>query len=732
MRLSLKKPLVALLISLMVLPTWLGAEMIGATRAKAATPTKLVEWNFPTVGGDAIADSGLTVNSSRTISTETGGTGARTISYTAGATTDAASSDHWKDGVGNKYWQVSFNTVGYETIAVSSKQKSSNTGPKQFKTQYSVDNFFWNDFGSTISVSNTWGTAVVATAPGVTANKTDVYVRWVMDSNLAVDGGDIANTGTSSIDDIVVTGNSFSADTTPPVIAPHDDVIMEATDSSSAVVTYAAPIATDNIDPDAPADCLPASGSVFPLGTTVVECNKTDAAGNHATPTYFNVSVEDTIAPTVTGVNDGWYYAGPVTPVFTDATVATATLNGADFESGTIITELGAYDLIVRDTADNETEVHFWVTDNKATYEVTATPQDIVSPDGQLKLVGISTNSGVGTITIERIHGVPTTGGLSIGVAGFYYDISYTGDIKFPVQVELSYSDEATDLVNYLNESQFTGLYYFDIATLSWKDYRLDTPAPSTVSIDTVANKISATLYHFTPIVPTELAVPVVKNIVVSGRTISFEWAKIANADHYNVYLKNKANGLVTKTDTVSDQKFISVDGDTYKYQNNVASYGEYYIVVTAVDAFGNETAIPTSGQTFVSVPAPEAVVTSVVVETPAPAVSATVGPSRAQAATPSVATPNDNSGKIKGDENASTDEDGKVNWTPWIVLFILIILAGAATGGYFYWFGGDDDKKEETKPAKPAPKKVAPVIKEEVKTTVRNKKNPDKKAKRW
>lgn len=88
-------------------------------------------------------------------------------------------------------------------------------------------------------------------------------------------------------------------DIIPPVIQSHADVHASATSPSGANVTYTAPDATDNIDPTAPANCLPASGSVFPIGTTSVNCHKTDAAGNNASPTQFNVIVQDTTAPTV-------------------------------------------------------------------------------------------------------------------------------------------------------------------------------------------------------------------------------------------------------------------------------------------------------------------------------------------------------------------------------------------------------------------------------------------------
>ncbi|NJD01347.1 MAG: HYR domain-containing protein, partial [Ruminiclostridium sp.] len=90
------------------------------------------------------------------------------------------------------------------------------------------------------------------------------------------------------------------ADTTPPVIAFHKDVTAEATSAAGAIVTFTAPIASDNVDADFAATCDPASGTQFPLGSTTITCNATDAAGNAATPTTFTVTVVDTTVPVFT------------------------------------------------------------------------------------------------------------------------------------------------------------------------------------------------------------------------------------------------------------------------------------------------------------------------------------------------------------------------------------------------------------------------------------------------
>ncbi len=57
--------------------------------------------------------------------------------------------------------------------------------------------------------------------------------------------------------------------------------------------------ATDAVSGSRVVTCVPASGSMFPIGVTTVNCSATDAAGNSATGS-FTVTVQDTIAPQLT------------------------------------------------------------------------------------------------------------------------------------------------------------------------------------------------------------------------------------------------------------------------------------------------------------------------------------------------------------------------------------------------------------------------------------------------
>ena len=91
------------------------------------------------------------------------------------------------------------------------------------------------------------------------------------------------------------------ADNIPPVILNCPSNITRGTDAGlcTAVVTWAAPVATDNCS--APGNLTwnssHVSGSTFPIGTTIVTITVTDEANNTSNVCTFNVTVNDTQAP---------------------------------------------------------------------------------------------------------------------------------------------------------------------------------------------------------------------------------------------------------------------------------------------------------------------------------------------------------------------------------------------------------------------------------------------------
>jgi hypothetical protein len=203
-------------------------------------------------------------------------------------------------------------------------------------------------------------------------------------------------------------------DTTSPVIAAHDDVIAEASGTNGASVSYASPSTSDLVDGSGTATCVPASDSTFALGTTAVDCNATDAAGNSAVPTTFNVIVRDTTPPQIdahadviaeasgpAGANVG--YSSPATSDIVDGAGTATCVPAADslFPLGSTTVTCAAEDaahnpatpttftVIVVDTTPPTIDPHAALDDVEATgadgatvgYDSPAT-HDLVDGDG--------------------------------------------------------------------------------------------------------------------------------------------------------------------------------------------------------------------------------------------------------------------------------------------------------------------------------------------------------------
>ena len=102
-------------------------------------------------------------------------------------------------------------------------------------------------------------------------------------------GGDFASAPDS--------GDSYLAkwgcppDTTPPVLScPASVTVLDRSFDRQEVVSFTV-TATDALDPAPIVVCVPPSGSLFPLGTTLVDCTATDASGNSST-CQFPVTVQ--------------------------------------------------------------------------------------------------------------------------------------------------------------------------------------------------------------------------------------------------------------------------------------------------------------------------------------------------------------------------------------------------------------------------------------------------------
>src|SRR6185436_18708763 len=80
-------------------------------------------------------------------------------------------------------------------------------------------------------------------------------------------------------------------DNVPPNIMCPPDIIRFTDPGTNVAMVYYTVNATDNL-PGVTISCTPPSGSVFPVGASLVTCVARDAAGNTAT-CVFNVTIKD-------------------------------------------------------------------------------------------------------------------------------------------------------------------------------------------------------------------------------------------------------------------------------------------------------------------------------------------------------------------------------------------------------------------------------------------------------
>ena len=160
------------------------------------------------------------------------------------------------------------------TITVPASVTAPSAGPTGANVTYTATASSTDDAVTSFSCAPASGSLFANGTTTVTCNAKDGH----------------GNTQTASFPVNVTT---VVADTTPPVISvPGAPVVAEATSAAGANVAYT----VSATDPDDAAGvltlaCVPASGSVFPLGNTTVTCNASDPAGNNATPATFTVTV---------------------------------------------------------------------------------------------------------------------------------------------------------------------------------------------------------------------------------------------------------------------------------------------------------------------------------------------------------------------------------------------------------------------------------------------------------
>ena len=172
----------------------------------------IVGWTFPQANMVG-ANYGIEQNLGNQISREADFTG--NYNFPVGASDQSISTNNWTQGADSKFWMVELSTIGYEAITVSSKQRSSNSGPRDFILQYRVGSQNqWNEvINSKLNIADNFSTGVLEDIelPEECNHKFSLFLRWIMSSNTSVGDLQVASAGTSRIDDIFIHG-VFSED----------------------------------------------------------------------------------------------------------------------------------------------------------------------------------------------------------------------------------------------------------------------------------------------------------------------------------------------------------------------------------------------------------------------------------------------------------------------------------------------------------------------------------------
>ncbi len=117
----------------------------------------------------------------------------------------------WESGANDKCIIININAKDQYNIKLSCKLKSTLDGPKNYKLQYSLlgDNYGFIDIpGGTITCSTDYTTGVITNLllPQEINNQPNVFLRWLLTSDTAINGNSIQPLGESYIDDIILKG----------------------------------------------------------------------------------------------------------------------------------------------------------------------------------------------------------------------------------------------------------------------------------------------------------------------------------------------------------------------------------------------------------------------------------------------------------------------------------------------------------------------------------------------
>ncbi|MEJ8562106.1 HYR domain-containing protein [Yoonia sp. GPGPB17] len=351
--------------------------------------------------------------------------------------------------------------------------------------------YSWMQVGSpAVSLSDPTADMPTFTAPTLNLGDADVGLTF----SLTVSDGI-----TSSVAATVTVTVEAPADTVDPVVTvPADISVNTDPGASTAVVSYAGAMATDNVGVTSGPTLTGglASGAAFPVGITVVTFEAADAAGNTGSAS-FSVTVNDNEDPIVSGPSDVVVstdsgqniatvtYAIPTATdnvgVASGPALTAGLASGASFPLGTTTVTYTA-----TDAAGNAGAASFNVTVNDNEAPVVSVPANIM----------VATDPGQNTATVT--YATPTaTDNVAVTTAPALTAGLASGAI-FPVGVT-TVTFQAGDAAGNLGDASFT-------VTVT-DDENPVVNVPADIAVTTDAGQSTATVTYPAPTATDNIAV---------------------------------------------------------------------------------------------------------------------------------------------------------------------------------------------------------------------------------
>ncbi|SES94840.1 choice-of-anchor I family protein [Paenibacillus sp. NFR01] len=172
----------------------------------------VAEWNFTaqnSEGKSVIPATGGVNAGTSTVTWSTYNGNARTVSYSA--TDSAIYATGWDGSNDTKYWQVNTSTKWFEDLKLSFSLSGSDTGPSDFKLQYSLDNKVYSDIpGSSLHITAAGSVSQTdLPLPAEINDQAAVYLRLLQTGDISVGGGTVGAEGTSGLAAVKITGDAI-------------------------------------------------------------------------------------------------------------------------------------------------------------------------------------------------------------------------------------------------------------------------------------------------------------------------------------------------------------------------------------------------------------------------------------------------------------------------------------------------------------------------------------------